>query len=300
MLNRSPTGKENKAVLSTLNFWVGNRVSSRTFIQLEWTSGFSPQHCKTENKKSVLARRNLLASELFGLEPQYADFHVRDPVLCLLFKLCWFPVCWSSWDNIAYLLGSHSGLNRKIVLSLASSKTPHMAEECDFYVNCEVWEAETEARHLTGAPSDDTLCQSQEQAWLPQVGEVKTELSLLRGGDLRSPDQVFWWFESIHVHTCVNPSDRTLGVCVSEYMSAILQSKTGGNFSPASPEMSISQTTEVPRAAVTEAARLRWPDRLARFLILLPLKPWPLQRQLQICCSKPAPKKKSFSHVCVN
>lgn len=51
---------------------------------------------------------------------------------------------------------------------------------------------------------DDTLCQSQEQAWLLQVKEVKTELSLLRGGDLGSPDQDFW--QAVYYPGDLNPA----------------------------------------------------------------------------------------------
>lgn len=32
----------------------------------------------------MLARRNILASELLGLKPQYANFHAWDPALCHL------------------------------------------------------------------------------------------------------------------------------------------------------------------------------------------------------------------------
>lgn len=181
-------------------------------------------------------------------------------------------------------------------------------------MHCEVWEAATEGRHLTGTRSGGhfvakskarhltggptgwhCLCQSQEQAWLPQceksnqsfpcfevvISEVQTKTS----GDLNP---------SMCTHVQILQAEPSVSVyqhCrvkLEEFSSSFHRS------------VSLSNYWSAPRAGVTEVARLRWPDRLARFPILLGPKPWPLQRQLQIRCSKPAPKKKSFSHVCMN
>lgn len=104
---------------------------------------------------------------------------------------------------------------------------------------------------------------SKSRAGLPSTPERSQNRAFLSKRWLsQQPDQAFWWSESIHVHTCANPSGRTLSVCVSEYMSVILQNKTGGNFPPASTEVSVPPTTDVPRGLMLQKWR-GWDDLIA-------------------------------------
>lgn len=126
-------------MLSTLTFEVEIELAVEYLSDLSGPLGSAPSNAKQKTKDPCWPGGIFwhLNSSVWN-PSMLIFFHVRDPVLCSLFELCWLPVPWSSRDNIAYLLGSHSGLNRKIVLSPASSKSPHTAGECDFYVHCKV------------------------------------------------------------------------------------------------------------------------------------------------------------------
>lgn len=110
-----------------------------------------------------------------------------------------------------------------------------------------------------------------------------------------------WWLESMYVDTCANPSGRTFSISVSEYMSAILQNKIWGNFPPASTEILVSPTTEVPGGLVSQKWQ-DWDDLVAwpASPFSSGLSPGLCKGSYKICYSKPEPKKKSFSHICVN